>query len=79
MVMGIVLILRVVNLSSAVLALLAGACVGEALNLEQRVNAGANAVMGSSWEAARRTKASWPRSAPLWCCSAAGAPDGSGR
>ena len=36
MVMGIVLILRVVNLSSAVLALLAGACVGEALNLEQR-------------------------------------------
>lgn len=45
-VMGIVLILRVKNLSAAILALLLGACVGEAVQLEKRVNAAASAVMG---------------------------------
>lgn len=38
-VMGIVLILRVNTLSAAVLSMLAGALAGEALQLEQRVNA----------------------------------------
>ena len=36
--MGIVLILRVKNLSPVILALIVGGIVGEALRLEQRVN-----------------------------------------
>ena len=39
LVMGIVLILRVHNLSAAVLSMIVGALIGEALQLEQRVNA----------------------------------------
>ena len=45
-VMGIVLIIRVHALSASILALLAGAAVGEALRLEQRVNAGVTALTG---------------------------------
>ena len=45
LVMGIVLILRVHALSAAILALLIGAVFGEALQLEQRVNRGAAALV----------------------------------
>lgn len=45
-VMGIVLIIRVHALSASILALLLGAIVGEALQLEQRVNAGVTALTG---------------------------------
>lgn len=38
LVMGIVLILRVQNLSAAILALLVGACIGQALHLESHIN-----------------------------------------
>lgn len=75
MVMGIVLILRVVNLSAAVLALLAGACVGQALNLEQRVNAGANAVMGKllgSSQADEGQLAQISAALVLFCCGGTG-------
>lgn len=44
LVMGIVLILRVENLSAVILSLLIGACLGQALKLETRVNALANKV-----------------------------------
>lgn len=43
-VMGIVLILRVKNLSVVVLSLLLGGCIGELLHLEDRVNQTASAV-----------------------------------
>lgn len=75
MVMGIVLILRVANLSAAVLALLAGACVGQALNLEQRVNAGANAVMGKllgSSQADEGQLAQISAALVLFCCGGTG-------
>ena len=43
-VMGIVLILRGKNLSAVILALLLGACAGELLRLEDRINRAASAV-----------------------------------
>ena len=45
-VMGIVLILRVHTLSAAILALVLGAVLGEALRLEERVNRGVTALTG---------------------------------
>lgn len=45
-VMGIVLIIRAKNLSAVILALLLGACVGELLRLEDRINGLATAVTG---------------------------------
>lgn len=44
LVMGIVLIIRAKNLSAVILALLLGACVGELLHLEDRINGAATAV-----------------------------------
>lgn len=46
LVMGIVLIIRAKNLSAVILALLLGACVGELLRLEDRINGLATAVTG---------------------------------
>ena len=46
LVMGIVLIIRAKNLSAVILALLLGACVGEVLHLEDRINGLATAVTG---------------------------------
>lgn len=46
LVMGIVLIIRAKNLSAVILALLLGACVGELLRLEDRINGLAIAVTG---------------------------------
>lgn len=43
-VMGIILILRVKNLSAVVLALLLGACAGELIHLEDRIDQAATAV-----------------------------------
>lgn len=45
LVMGIVLILRVQNLSPVILSLIIGACIGQALQLEKHVNAAANKVI----------------------------------
>lgn len=45
-VMGVVLMLRVHNLSAAILTLVLGAIVGEALRLEDRVNGGVTAMTG---------------------------------
>ncbi len=44
LVMGIVLIIRAKNLSAVILALLLGACMGEAFQLEDRINGTATAV-----------------------------------
>lgn len=46
LVMGIVLIMRAKNLSAVILALLLGACVGEAVRLEDRINGAATALTG---------------------------------
>ena len=46
LVMGIVLIIRAKNLSAVILALLLGACAGEALRLEDRIYSVATAVTG---------------------------------
>lgn len=73
-VMGIVLILRVKNLSAVVLALLLGACVGKVLRLEDRVNQIAMAVTtkltGGEADTAYLTQVS--AALILFCCGGTG-------
>ena len=73
-VMGIVLILRVKNLSAVVLALLLGACAGEALHLEERIDQAAKTVtaklMGGGADAAYLAQVS--AALILFCCGGTG-------
>ena len=75
MVMGIVLVLRVHTLSAAVLALMVGAVVGEALQVEQRVNVAATAVTAkimSGTNADEAFLAQVSAALVLFCCGGTG-------
>ena len=75
MVMGIVLVLRVNTLSAAVLALMVGAIAGEALQVEQRVNAAATAVTAklmSGTNADEAYLAQVSAALVLFCCGGTG-------
>ena len=74
LVMGIVLIIRARNLSAVILSLLLGACVGEAVRLEDRINRLATAVtgrlMGGGADAAYLAQVS--AALILFCCGGTG-------
>ena len=74
LVMGIVLRIRAKNLSAVILALLLGACVGEALRLEDRIHGAATAVtaklMGGGTDGAYLAQVS--AALILFCCGGTG-------
>lgn len=75
LVMGIVLILKVQNLSAVVLALLVGACVGQLMRLEDRVNAAATAVTAKLMHGAQSDAAYLAQVSAaliLFCCGGTG-------